>query len=637
MLETVHREGRGRATDWQPDGREVAVRTPQLIHPDVPQVPLPPQAQIVVTSGDAAWPDRIVLRSGGTWFHPAGGALSPDDTPSAGSDRALVIPATAPAPSDQVQVVPVGDDLAVWHDAGGWASDPARTVAALIEARTQATPGRLLWAPALGTPADYALWTYLGVDLFDASPLLLAAARGVALTPDGPLPAADAADVHGIEASFAALAAFNLRQAHEELARVRVALRDGRLRALVERRVYAHPASVALLRRFDQEHEYLEAATAVQRDAPVPCMTQESLWMPEVVRFRRRLRHAYEPPEGAEVLVLLPCSARKPYKTSKSHRFFQRALDDSGIRARCHEVMVTSPLGVVPRELEEVYPAAQYDVPVTGAWSRDEQHIIRQQVGSLLAKGRYAHVVAHVPDTTYAFIQDLLPEGHHHSASRAPQSIAECDRLRAALKAVKQTVGPTAARRAGTVRKSADMRALASYQFNADVADALTEGGVAKGRPPYVKLFAAEGEQLGMTSAERGILSLTLAGAATLAANGTKRVWIEDFQIKKTSSLFAVGVKDADPDVRPGDEVALLCRTPEGVEMRGCGFAHMTADEMVHARRGVAVQVRHSHAGIPVETPLPGSTPAAREGRGAADAGAQEDDAEDEGPLEVAR
>ena len=34
--------------------------------------------------------------------------------------------------------------------------------------------------------------------------------------------------------------------------------------------------------------------------------------------------------------------------------------------------MVTSPLGLVPRDLEEVWPAGHYDIPVTGDWTQDE-------------------------------------------------------------------------------------------------------------------------------------------------------------------------------------------------------------------------------------------------------------------------
>ena len=63
--------------------------------------------------------------------------------------------------------------------------------------------------------------------------------------------------------------------------------------------------------------------------------------------------------------MLLP---RKPYSSSRSHKAFRRAINHSS----AHEVIVTSPLGLVPRDLEEVWPAGHYDIPVTGDWTLDE-------------------------------------------------------------------------------------------------------------------------------------------------------------------------------------------------------------------------------------------------------------------------
>jgi len=116
----------------------------------------------------------------------------------------------------------------------------------------------------------------------------------------------------------------------------------------------------------------------------------------------------------------------------------------------------------------------------------------------------------------------------------------------------------------------------------------MTEGATTHGRMPFLKLEKA-GVQLGMTTPDRGVLSLTLDGAKVLAAHQTKRVFIQDFPMRKTSSLFAVGVLGADADVRAGDEVVVLC----GQEVRGSGVAQMSAEEMTHLKRGVAVTLRH--------------------------------------------
>lgn len=585
-------DGRARLADWQPSPDQ-KVRTPGLIFPETSFAKAPTWAQLVVTSRATGRKLPVELVSGGTWFYPNDAATG------------LVVPVIQPAPTTQVQVISVGSEVAVFHDAGGWASNPKNLVAAFIQARHEATPGRLFWAPALGTPQDYALWVYLGVDLFDASPLLLAASRGEALTVDGPLPAADAARILGDGTPWdsARLVAHNLETARQELELVRHCIANGTLRALVERRAYAKAASIEILRRFDREYHFLEAATPHHRATPLPAMTADSLWMPEVESFRRRLRDTYQPPRSAKVLVLLPCSQRKPYKTSRSHRAFGRVLDDSGIRPLLHEVMVTSPLGLVPRELEEVYPANQYDIPVTGHWMRDEEAVVKEQLAALLSAHNYDHVVVHMGQATFDILRHLLPENTRHTCLHHPTSQEDLKRLGEELARLKHELGGVDAWSAGKQRKLEDLRALATFQFNPAVADTLMEGATAHGRMPFVKL-ERHGLQVGMTTIDRGVMSLTLDGAQVLAIHKTKRVFIGDFKPKGTSSLFAVGVESADPDIRVGDEVVVV----HGDEMRACGVAAMSAEEMAHMERGVAVLLRHT-VSSKAANPTPAAAP----------------------------
>jgi archaeosine synthase len=599
VLEVEAFDGRARVARWSLGPGQDA-RTPVLLVPETSFAPVPSWAQAVLTAQPKGRLDVIEIVSGGTWFHPR------ETAPGA-----LAVPPVQPAPTTKVQVVPVGDEMAAFHDAVGWASNPKSLVPAFVEARRLATPARLLWAPGLGTPADYALWAYLGVDAFDASPLLLAAARGQALTTDGPLSADEAGRVLGDGEPWdaARIAAHNLEAARRELELVRAHVAKGTLRALAERRAYTSAAGVETLRRFDREHHFLEAAAPRHRAVPLPAMTADSLWMPEVEAFRRAFRDSYEPPRSPKVLVLLPCSQRKPYKTSRSHRQFARVLDDSGIRPLLHEVMVTSPLGLVPRELEETYPASQYDIPVTGHWMRDEEAIVRGQLAALLSKHDYDHVVVHSGQGTFDVLRDLLPEHVRHTCLKHPTSQEDLARLAAELARLKEALGGVDSWKAGRDRKLEDLRALASFQFGAAVADDLAAGAEAHGRMPFVKLVR-RGEdgsetQLAMTTPERGVLSLTLDGAKALARHGRKRVRIGDFRPKGTSSLFAVGVEGADPDVREGDEVVVV----HGDDVRAVGVARMSAEAMTHLRRGVAVTLRHTAAGSkapkaePVEVP----------------------------------
>lgn len=570
MFEFKVRDGPGRILNWVEGDH--AVETPALVIPETTHFEIPEWAEVSLTRAPKG--NRMELVSDGTWFHQ-------DEE----IEHVNLIRAPQPAPTSLVQVIDAGD-VTVFHDAGGWCSNPKQAVPAFIDAKKQAR-NRVFYAPMLGLPRDYAMWAYLGVDLFDAASLLLAATKGTAVTPDGEYTAEQMASMHPeTEWTVDALMAFNVEEARKELLRVKEAMRAGTLRDLAERRAYGHPDSVAMLRRFDEEHTYLESQTPVTGGF-VPCWTPEALNQASVERFRRRVADQYRPPETADILVLLPCSARKPYKISKTHRYFQKALDDSGVRHRVHEVMITSPLGIVPRDLEDCYPANKYDVPVTGHWSRDEEAVIQEQIAHLLLNHDYKHVIAHVPESTYLFLRDILPEHTLHTAHGRPSSIEDCTRLKDAVFALKDKTRP-ATPQAYKARKKQDLAALLTYQFGTEAA-ALTEKCQAVGKIPFVKLIDPQGKQLGMTTIDRGHMSLSLEAAERLMPQGYNLVHIGDFEIKKTGSLFATGIKDASPRIRQGDEVIVV----RDGELVGVGIASMNADDMIHMTRGVGVKLRH--------------------------------------------
>ena len=96
-------------------------------------------------------------------------------------------------------------------------------------------------------------------------------------------------------------------------------------------------------------------------------------------------------PHQSEIAVLLPCSATKPYRRSPSHKKFRDAISSRAVS----EIMVTAPLGLVPRELEVLWPASSYDIPVTGEWDMDELHIIRKMVTDVVSRSGFSTVINH--------------------------------------------------------------------------------------------------------------------------------------------------------------------------------------------------------------------------------------------------
>lgn len=108
----------------------------------------------------------------------------------------------------------------------------------------------------------------------------------------------------------------------EEARRTAAFIKAGRLRELVDQRSFSSPYNVAALRVFDDEcYSYQEEAAAVN-GGRFSCNSVQSLRRPDVVRYVDRMADRYVPPQHKKILLLLPCSAKKPYHISKSHRMF---------------------------------------------------------------------------------------------------------------------------------------------------------------------------------------------------------------------------------------------------------------------------------------------------------------------------
>jgi archaeosine synthase len=368
-----------------------------------------------------------------------------------------------------------------------------------------------------------------------------------------------------------------------EIKQVRNAISCGNLRELVETRVRANPNLTAMLRNLDANHStFLEERTPVTSKRQLLATTKESLLRPEIKRFQKRAIERYRKPASAKVLVLLPCSAKKPYSFSKSHRLYEQQIHSSGNIGVMHEVIITSPLGIVPRELELVYPASAYDIPVTGVWDEDEKKMIRKLLKRYLEINKYDKIVAHLPPEMIEFTKDLLKQPTI-TCKDHPTSKESLSSLSASLKKIAQKYDKINLQ----TRRMENLQSLASYQFSNTVAEKLLNDCMIKGKYPYQKIMY-NNKQLGMLTKERGLISLTTSGAKRIA--DTKTYWIDiydDFTLK--GSVFAPGVKSADNTIRIGDEAIVL----KNKNLCAVGIAQMNGKEMAEATHGEAVKIRH--------------------------------------------
>ena len=584
MIEIVRENWMGRIASYRSEQLELG--TPEVLYVSCKGVEPPSSARAFV-SGDAPLSEgeRNVLTLLSSRFFERTTHLGPGVDPGfRGADVAATEENDLPSIFSSLEfdrtgdIVPVGDALLLTRE-------PKRFANFFASLRERVGPGKLIYAPGVADPLNLALLCYFGVDLVDSYGTMIRSSMGQVIL-NGRVMLSGSEELDriagmGKNPGREAILKHNLRQLESELAVVRDAIREGTLRHLVELRVRHAAWMVEALRFADlEEFRSFEKWTPTS-GPPFLASGKESLWRPDIRRYRERIETRYIPPESADVLLLLPCSARKPYSKSRTHRMFREAVRNSGIAPSVHEVIVTSPLGIVPRELEAAYPAQQYDIPVTGHWDEDEKNIARNMLGGLLSRRMYPRIVAHI-DEEWGFLREMLEKvGAVRTGGESVTKKENLERLTKTLCSLRDDIKNPG----WNLRTIEEIRSIASYQFG-DAWKPLLEGAEVRGGFPMVRVVK-DGAQLCSLVPDKGSLALTLEGGEALSRSGKYGVEIDDFAPK--TNIFAIGVKGATEEIRSGDEVYVH----HAGEVRAVGTARMNGISMASLQRGEAVHIRH--------------------------------------------
>ena len=297
----------------------------------------------------------------------------------------------------------------------------------------------------------------------------------------------------------------------------------------------------------------------------VICSSEESLYRPEAVRWRSRME-MMEP--LGDTVVLLPCSMKKPYSNSKSHQKFRK------LTRSFQELIVTSPFGICPRELENTFPIQSYDVSTTGSWSSDEV----EESGKLIAKyceGK--NIVANLAGGYLESLEAYCDDFVNVCVDDRPTSPDSLYNLRMELKN-HQRVN----RRQKTLH---ELRSIARYQFG-EKGDGFIPDNV-KTKGMYHKRILSNGTQLALLNKDYGLYRLNLEGGENLRNLGIHIVNI-DFDLQ-TNTVFAPGIESADHSIIPNDEVVVVREDT----IVGVGKAVMTGREMEECGNGIGVKLKH--------------------------------------------
>ena len=261
-----------------------------------------------------------------------------------------------------------------------------------------------------GHPSMFSLAVSLGCDLFDSAAYALYARENRYMTENGTwrlkeldyfpcsCPKCSTETPRSLEEKTPKerevfLAEHNLHVCLAELRRIKQAIRDGRLWEHTEMRLHAHPALLTALKHFRSNEDFLEKFSPTMKSKGFFYFDSVGLARPEITHYRKNLIERYNPPENAKVLFLVPQTRNKPFHKApefKKIRVLLRKLGNE-LAVQIHICVYCAPFGVVPLELDEVYPLSQHET--ASPFDIETVDYVAKQTAQFITRSNYQSVV----------------------------------------------------------------------------------------------------------------------------------------------------------------------------------------------------------------------------------------------------
>ena len=281
----------------------------------------------------------------------------------------------------------------------------------IMTAKMNLPPEKPLHLFGAGHPFMFALVVAMGCDLFDSAAYALYARKNRYMTDYGTirfeklkqLPCScpicsrygveDLRELRSDELERA-LAEHNLYVCQAEIRRIKLAISEGRLWELLELRARSHPALLSALYRLRHYAAYIEKHSPIIKKRGMFYLGSTGLYRPEVIGYTRRIRKNYFPPAEAKILLLLPQTTVKPFHNSHWFRAaWQKIVEKIGVDAlKLHVCFYMVPFGVVPIELDEIYPISQSDF---ASLDSETTTYVTDQLQNYILEKKYAAVILH--------------------------------------------------------------------------------------------------------------------------------------------------------------------------------------------------------------------------------------------------
>ena len=460
----------------------------------------------------------------------------------------------------------------------------------IVQIKQQLDSNLTMMASGKIIPNLYPMLVYLGIDLIDSSYLLYLSSENFydALEQLLPiykiksLPCSCVAcrgklkdllnDKYSSEKTIL-LCLHNLITAKIYTNKIKQYLKYEDYRAFVEKSSMDNMNVISMLKLLDRQYfEDLQYETPViQENKVINCLGASSYYRPDFREFRVRTIKFFTPEPSTKLIILLPCSAKKPYSESKSHRQFFKAIRKFPDFPSFQELILTSPLGVIPRQLENVYPVNSYDISVTGEWDNEEKTITANMLTSMLEKyDKNIPILCHLEGEYIEIVKKAEKRLSHkfyysdiYERITSKESIQSLENLIRAQK--DKYIFSKDASKLEHITKTWHRKFIKTldYQFGlgAGLKIIPNELKLRKNRTnTRIELLEIRTQELlGIYKHSSGLIELSLKGAIRLSpfSSHTKIIIFNGDKIKG-NTLFRPGIMDYSPELYPNDNVIVL-------------------------------------------------------------------------------
>lgn len=261
-----------------------------------------------------------------------------------------------------------------------------------------------------GHPIMFSLAVALGCDLFDSAAYALYARENRYMTENGTwrLSELDYFPCHcsqctgnkpkDVLAKTAKereifLAEHNLHVCQAEINRIKQAIKDGRLWEHTEMRAHAHPALLSGFKKLKAYENFIARHSPTVKRSGLFFYDNYDLSRPEIVQYRNRLSKNYSPPKPTMALLLVPQTRSKPFHKAREFRKIKRVLNGLSpeLSRTVHVCFYAAPFGVIPLELDEVYPLSQHEVALP--LDEETRNYVAERVADYVKSSEYSSVV----------------------------------------------------------------------------------------------------------------------------------------------------------------------------------------------------------------------------------------------------